>query len=54
MFKLSEKYEVDQRILKCEYIRFSPSEISTKNKANFRIYINIPRETSLISLLKLS
>ena len=51
MFKLSEKYEVDRRILKCDYIRYSPSEISTINTANSQIYINIPKEDSLISLL---
>ena len=51
MFKLSEKYEVNRRILKCDYIRYSPSEISTINTANSQIYINIPREDSLISLL---
>ena len=49
MFKLSEKYEVDRRNLKCDYIRYSPSEISTINTANSQIYINIPREDSLIS-----
>ena len=51
MFKLSEKYEVDRRILKGDYIRYSPSEISTLNTANSQIYVNIPREDSLISLL---
>ena len=51
MFKLYEKYEVDRRILKCDYIRYSPSEISTVNTANSQIYINTPREDSLISLL---
>ena len=51
MFKLNEKYEVDRRILKCDYIRYSPSEISTINTASSQIYINIPREDSLISLL---
>ena len=51
MFKLSEKYEVDRRILKCDYIRYSPSEISTINTPKSHIYINIPREDSLISLL---
>ena len=30
----------------------APSEISTKNTSNSQIYINIPREDSLISLLK--
>ena len=51
MFKLSEKYEDDRRNQKCDYIRFSPSEISTINTPNSQIYINIPREDSVISLL---
>ena len=37
MFKLSEKYQIDRRILKCEYIRYSPSETSTINTANSQI-----------------
>ena len=51
MFKLSENYEIDRRILKCDYIRYSPAEISTINTANSQIYINIRREDSVISLL---
>ena len=51
MFKLSENYEVDRRVLKCDYIRHSPAEISTINTANSQIYINIPREGSVIFLL---
>ena len=51
MFKLSENYEVDRKILNCDYIRYSPAEISTINTANSQIYINIPREDSVISLL---
>ena len=51
MFKLNENYEVDRRILNCDYIRYSPAEISTINTANSQIYINIPREVSVISLL---
>ena len=51
MFKLSEKYQIHRRILKCDYIRYSPSEISTINTPNSQIYINIPREDSVISLL---
>ena len=51
MFKLSENYEIDRGILKCDYIRYSPAEISTINTANSQIYINIPREDSVISLL---
>ena len=51
MFKLSEKYSINRDILKCDYIRYSPSEISTINTPNSRLYINIPREDSVISLL---
>ena len=51
MFKLSENYENDRRILKCDFIRYSPAEISTINTANFQIYTNIPRDDSVISLL---
>ena len=51
MLKLSENYEIDRRILKCDYKRYSPAEILTKSTANSQIYINIPREDSVISLL---
>ena len=51
MFKLNEKYEINRDILKCDYIRYSPSEISTVNTSNSQVYINIPREDSVISLL---
>ena len=51
MFKLNENYEVDRRFLKCDYFRFSPAETPTINTANGHLYINIPREDSVISLL---
>ena len=51
MFKISEKYSLNRDILKYDYIRYSPSEISTINTANSQVYINIPREDSVISLL---
>ena len=51
MFKLNENYEVDRRILSFDYIRYSPAETSTINTPNSQIYINIPREDSVISLL---
>ena len=51
MSKLSEKYSINGDILKCDYIRYSPSEISIINTANSQVYINIPREDSVISLL---
>ena len=52
MFKLIENYEINRTILKCDYIRYSPSEISTINTANSQIYINISTEVGVISLLK--
>ena len=52
MFKLIERYQIDRRILKCDYLRYSPSEISTIKTPNSQRYINIPREDSLFSLLK--
>ena len=51
MFRISEKYEVRRNILKGDYIRYSSSEISTTNVATSRIYIRIPREDSVFSLL---
>ena len=51
MFKLNENCEVDRNILKCDYIRYSPSEMSTINTANSQIHVNIPREDYVISLL---
>ena len=51
MFKLNEKYENIRNILKCDYTRYSPSETSTTNTANSQIYINIPREDNVFSLL---
>ena len=51
MFKLSEKYENNRNILKWDYIRYSPSDESTINTANSQIYLNKPREGSIISLL---
>ena len=51
MFKLSEKYQIGRRILKYDYNRYCPSEITTINTANSQIYINIPREDSNNSLL---
>ena len=51
MFKLSENYEVDRKILKCDFIRYSPAKTSTINTPKSQIFINIPREDSLISLL---
>ena len=51
MFKLNENNEVDRRILKCDCIRYNPAETSTVNTPKSQIYINIPRDDSVISLL---
>ena len=51
MFKLNDKYEINRDILRSDYIRYSPSEVSTINTANSQIYINIRREESVISML---
>ena len=51
MFKLNGNYEVDRRILKCDYNRYAPAEISTINTPNSQIYINIPKEDSVCSFL---
>ena len=48
---LNEKYEVIRNKLKCDYIRYSPSKVSTMNTSNSQIYINMPRGDSVISLL---
>ena len=50
MFKLGQKFEVDKRILNCDYIQYPPAEISTKNTTNSQIYIKMPTEDSAISL----
>ena len=51
MLKLNENYEVDRRIVKCDFIRFSSAETSTINTPNSQIYIKIPREDGDIGLL---
>ena len=52
MFKANENNEISGNILKFDSIRYSPSEISTRNNAISQIYINIPRKGSAFSLLK--
>ena len=51
MFELNEKYEINRNIFKYDYIRYSTSEISTKKFATSQVYINVPREVSVISVL---
>ena len=51
MFTLRKSYEIGRRILKCDFIRYSPAEISTIDTGNSQIHINIPREEPVISLL---
>ena len=51
MFKLNKQYEVDRKIVKCGYIRYSPAETSTIKTPDSQIFINIPREDSVLSFL---
>ena len=51
MFKLYENYEVDRRILKCDYIWYSPAETSSIITPNSQKHNIIPREDSVVSLL---
>ena len=51
LLKLNEKYEQYRKFLKCDYIRYSLSEISTIHTANSHINVIIPREDSVISML---
>ena len=51
MFKLNEIYEVHRRILKFDIIRYSPAQTSAVNTAISQLYINIPRQDFVTSLL---
>ena len=51
MFKLNENHDVSRDILKRDYIRHSPSEVSTINSANSQSYINMPRGDTVSTLL---
>ena len=51
MPNLNESYEVDSKVLKFGYIRYSPAETSTKKTPNSQMYINIPKGDSAISSL---
>ena len=53
MFKLSEKSLTNRNILECDYIQYSPIKTSSINTANSQIYIKIPREDSVFSLLSI-
>ena len=54
MFKLKQDNEVYGKILNCDFLRCSPAETSTKNAPSSQIYINIPGEDAVISLLIIS
>ena len=51
MFKLNVKYEVERKNTKCDYKSFSSAETATINTPKSQIYINIPTEVSVNSLL---
>ena len=44
MLTFNQNYEVDQKMLKCDFIRYSQSKVSTINTGNSQIIINIPME----------
>ena len=50
MFQLNENYALDGKILRRGYILYSPEETSTFKTPNSLLYINIPREDSVICL----
>ena len=50
MFKLTNKYTVDTRFVKCDYFRCSPKWLSVVNVENKQMFIDTPREDSAISL----
>ena len=50
-FNLNGQFEINRNILKCDHIRYLPSERSSINTANSQLYIYIPREDSVISLV---
>ena len=50
MFKLKAKFDVNRSILKCDYVRYSPSDITTINTPNSQSYIIIPRGDSVNGL----
>ena len=50
MSKLFESYQVDGSNPKCEFIRYTPQSILSSNRADGHLYIDIPREDSVISL----
>ena len=50
MFKLNEKYEINRNILKCDYIRYSPNDLSTINTPNSQTHNNVPKLDTAISL----
>ena len=51
MFKLNEKDAIKRNILKSDYIRCSPSDLSTITTPISQTYINLPREDSVNTVL---
>ena len=51
MLKVNEKSEVDRRNKKCNFTRYSFEELCTVFSNNSQVYINIPREDSVTSLI---
>ena len=51
MVKLNQKYEIDRKILKYDFTRYSPPEKNPLNTPDSQRFMNIPRKGSDISLL---
>ena len=46
MIQLKERYKKEWRVLKCDYVKHSPSKLSTMNTAPTQKYKDVPREDS--------
>ena len=51
LFELNENYEIGVRTRKCDYLRCPRPKTPTMNTPDSQLYINLPREDSVISLL---
>ena len=50
MINLSQKPAADRRIVKCDFIRYTPLSLYLVNGEKFEVFIDITREDSAISL----
>ena len=50
MFSLIESFEIDTKILRCDYFRYIPPSLPTIQETISQTFIDIPRDDSVISL----